>query len=136
MSAHSLLGRIREPSLTGARHAVGDDELRVAVLESLKLLLTARAGNSLACPDYGMLSVVDVVHSCPDALDAVSKSIRKAIERHEPRLMGVTVRPLSHEPGTELTLRFEMTAQLLNGGRRIPVRFETSINTARQLNVK
>jgi type VI secretion system lysozyme-like protein len=136
MPAHSLLSRIREPSSTVARNSVGDEELRVAVLESLKLLLTARAGSALACPEYGMLSIVDIVHSCPDALDAVARSIRTTIERHEPRLAAITVRPAPHEPGSELTLRFEVAGQLLNGARRIPVRFETQINVARQLSVK
>lgn len=136
MAANSLLGRIRDPSTAGARRAYGDDELRVLVLESLRLLLTSRAGSALACPEYGMLSVVDVVHSCPDALGTVAKSIKKAIELYEPRLTAVTVRPIGAEPGGELLLRFEMTAQLVNGSRRVPVRFETQIDAARHLRVK
>jgi type VI secretion system lysozyme-like protein len=136
MSAHSLLGRIRDPSTAGARRAISDEELRVVVMESLLLLLTSRAGSALACPEYGMMSVVDVVHSCPDALATVAKSIKLAIERYEPRLASVSVRPLPHEAGGELSLRFEMTAQLVNGPRRIPVRFETQIDAARRLKVK
>ena len=136
MSAHSLLGRIRDPSTAGARRVIGDEELRVVVMENLRLLLTSRVGSALACPEYGMLSVVDVVHSCPDALGMVAKSIKLAIERYEPRLVNVTVRPLGNEPGAPLSLRFELTAQLVNGTRRAAVRFETQIDAARKLEVK
>lgn len=136
MSVHSLLGRIRDPSTAGARRVLGDEELRAVVLESIRLLLTSRAGGALACPEYGMLSVVDIVHSCPDALGTVAKSIKKAIELYEPRLAAVSVRPVSSDTGGELTLRFEMSGQLVNGNRRVPIRFETQINAARQLSVR
>src|SRR6185437_2800593 len=100
MPGHSLLRRIRDPELAAPRRVVSDDEVRAAVLEHLRTMFTTRVGSALIASDYGIVSVTDIVHSCPDAIDDVLKSIRHTIKKYEPRLVTFTVK---HVAGTEIT---------------------------------
>ncbi|MBX3207541.1 MAG: type VI secretion system baseplate subunit TssE [Labilithrix sp.] len=136
MAGHSLLRRIREPELAAPRRAVSDDEAKAAVLEHLQAMFVTRAGSSLSASDYGIVSVTDIVHSCPDAIDDVLKSIRHTIKKYEPRLLNVSVVHVPAEAGRDMTIRFEIAADLSNGGRRARVKFETIIDAARNVRVQ
>ncbi|MBX3261200.1 MAG: type VI secretion system baseplate subunit TssE [Labilithrix sp.] len=136
MAGHSLLRRIREPALAAPRRVVSDDEAKAAVLDHLQAMFLTRAGSAPSASDYGIVSVTDIVHSCPDAIDDVLKSIRHTIKKYEPRLLNVSVVHLPTEAGRDLTIRFEITADLLNGARRARVKFETIIDSARNVRVQ
>ena len=71
-----------------------------------------------------------------EALGAVAKAIRHTIATYEPRLTNVTVRPLpSGSVADALTLRFDVGATLVNGDRRLPVKFYTMVDAARNVRV-
>lgn len=135
-AAVSLLARVcapqtaREVSGAGAERA-----LRQSILQHLQAMCTTRLGSMLVRPDYGLPSVSEMVHSFPDAIDALAKALVHTIERYEPRLAQVRVR---HVPGavTDLVIRFEVTAVLRGGEGRDPVRFETRIDTSRRVSVE
>lgn len=136
MKAHSLLERVRRPELAGPRRAVTDDEARASVLANLRAMCSTWLGSSRSCPDYGIVCVSDIVHACPEALGAMAKAIRHTISTYEPRLTNVTVRPLpSGSVADALTLRFDVGATLVNGDRRLPVRFHTVVDAARNVRV-
>ena len=136
MAGHSLLRRISDPSLAAPRRVVSDDEAKAAVLDHLQAMFMTRAGSALSASDYGIVSVTDIVHSCPDAVDDVLRSIRHAIKKYEPRLANVSVVHVPGEVGRDVTIRFEIAADLLNGDRRGKVRFETIIDAARNVRVQ
>jgi type VI secretion system protein len=94
-----------------------------------------RAGSAVSVPDYGIVSVTDIVHSCPDAIDDVLKSIRQTIRTYEPRLAGVTVKHVPAGDGRDVTIRFEISGEIVSGGRRTPVKFQTIIDAARNVRV-
>lgn len=136
MAGHSLLRRIREPELAAPRRIVSDDEVRAAVLEHLRAMFTTRVGSAPVASDYGIVSVTDIVHSCPDAIDDVLKSIRATIKKYEPRFVSFTVR---HVSGTEIrdaTIRFEISGEVMNGSRKTPVKFQTVIDAKRNVHVE
>jgi type VI secretion system protein len=136
MKAHSLLERIRRPEFAAPRRAVSDDEVRASVLSNLRSMCATWLGSSRSCPDYGIVCVSDIVHSCPEALALVAKAIRHTIATYEPRLTNVVVRPLaSGSVSDALTLRFDIGASLVNGGRHVPVKFHTVVDASRNVQV-
>lgn len=135
MAGHSLLRRIREPELAAPRRAVSDEEVRTAVLEHLRAMFSTRAGSAICAPDYGILSVTDIVHSCPDAIEDVLKSIRSTLKTYEPRLTNVVVKHVADSERRDTTIRFEIAGDIVNGGRRAPVKFETVIDASRNIRV-
>ena len=135
MAGHSLLTRIRRPELAQARRQVSDEEIRTSILQNLRQMCATRMGSSLTCADYGIVSVSDIVHSCPDALGLVSKTIRHTIATYEPRLSSVTVRAVPIDENSPLTLRFDISATMMNGTRKLAVKFQTVVDAARKVDV-
>jgi type VI secretion system protein len=135
MAGHSLLTRIQRPELAVARRSVSDSELREAVLKHLRAMCATRLGSSPCCPEFGVTDVSDLVHAFPDAAGAMARSIRKTIEAFEPRLCNVRV-SFTPRDDTELMLRFEVTAQLVRDGGKVPISFETSIDASRRISVR
>lgn len=136
MSGYSLLKRIRDPALAAPRRIVTDAEVRTGVLDNLRAMFATRLGSVLTCPDYGIVSVTDIVHSCPDAIEDILRSIRHTIRTYEPRLVAPVVRYLEGDAARGLTIRFEISGQLANGDRRTPVKFESVIDATRTVRVE
>lgn len=130
---HSLLTRIRQPQFAVARRNISDAETRESVLAHLKMMCETRAGTMLTCPEYGTATVSEMVHSFPDAIAEMARAIRTTIREYEPRLTNVKI---THVPAEDLTLRYEITAQLVTDGAKVPVQFETSLDTNRRLTVR
>jgi type VI secretion system lysozyme-like protein len=136
LAGHSLLRRIRQPELAAPRRVVSDDEVRAAVVDHLRAMFSTRAGSAIGAPDYGIVSITDIVHECPDAIDDVIKSIRHTIKVHEPRLTQVTVKHAGGADGRETMIRFEISGEIINGNRRAPVKIETTIDATRKVRVE
>jgi type VI secretion system protein len=136
MASHSLLRRIRHPEYSAPRRVVSDDEVRASILENLKAICTTRVGSALACPDYGIVSVTDIVHSCPDAIGLILESVRHSIRAYEPRLMNAVVIYVPPGEVRDLTIRFDIAGQLVNGGRKVAVKFQTVIDATRNVRVE
>jgi len=92
-----------------------------AVLDHLLTLLNTRQGMSRLDPEYGMPDITDITHNMPRGSPVLSRMIVAAIQRYEPRLKHVVVRP-SALLGNTLSLTFEVTAQLVSES---PVRADT-----------
>lgn len=129
---HSLLTRIRNPEYAVARRSISDIETRESVLRHLRMMCETRAGTMLACPEYGIATVSEMVHAFPDAIAEMARSIRTTIQKFEPRLQNVKI---VHLPAEDLTLRFEISAHLADESRA-PIQFETSIDEARRLTIR
>lgn len=99
-------------------------------------MFLTRKGSAIGVPDYGIVSVTDIVHSCPDAIDDVLKSIRQTIRTYEPRLVNVVVKHVAGNEVRDTTIRFEISGEVQNGGRRTPVKFQTIIDAARTVRVE
>ncbi len=135
MAGHTLLKRIRHPEYAIARRVVSDVETRDSVLAHLKAICTTWQGSMLTCPDYGLVDVSELIHAFPDAIAMMAKAIRNSIAKYEPRLTNVMIKHIPSESG-DLTLRFEITAQLTGGDGRSRVKFETSLDTSRKFDVR
>jgi type VI secretion system protein len=135
MRAASLLSRIRQPELAAKLRTATDREIRESVLQHLRMMCTTRQGTMLTAPDFGVCDVSEMVHSFPDAIAMMARSIRHTIQTYEPRLANVQVRHVPTET-IELLVRYEVTATLVSGGSKTPVKFETSLDATRKISIR
>jgi type VI secretion system protein len=75
------------------------------------------------------------MHGGSDALRDLTAEIKRSIETYEPRLRSVRVRLVPR--GEDATmLRFDITAELLSGGKRSRVHFETRVEDSGRMSVR
>jgi len=129
--AASLLSRLElasDPTLA-ERYTRRDSDVESAVTAHLAQLLNTRQGSCLTCPDYGLIEVSEVLYDFPDAIGIVQRALKNTIQTYEPRLKNVQVRHIKNDYASEMTLQFEITAQLhLPDGRRQSLRFATNVD--------
>jgi type VI secretion system protein len=132
----SLLDRIKYPDREDRRSVDSDvGRLAQSVLRNLERLLNSRHGSAPTCLDYGIPSLEDVMHGGSDALRDLTADIKRSIETYEPRLRTVRVR-LVPRTDDAVMLRFDITAELVSGGRRSRVHFETRVENSGRMSVK
>jgi type VI secretion system protein len=114
-----------------------DSDVESAVVQHLSRMLNTRMGSALICPDYGIIEVSEVLYDFPDTVGIMQRSLKNTIQTYEPRLKNVQVRHVKSETPGELTLQFEITAQLqLPDGRRQSLRFATAIDNSGNVKVQ
>jgi len=125
---------MRFPQLARQAAASAESTIRDSVLQHLQAMCSTRLGSVPIRPDYGLPDISEMVHSFPDAIDAIARALTHTIEKYEPRLTNVVVR---HVPSNivELVVRFEITAHIADF-KHSPVRFETSIDGSRRMRVR
>jgi len=105
-----------------------------SVLENLRVVLNARQGGALAVDDFGVPDFTDTMHALPHGTNELCESLRRTIASFEPRLTGISVRPSAEqEPGT--TLRFAISARLVDASSKRVVRFETCFRAGGRIEV-
>jgi len=130
---HTLLARIRQVGGVNARQLASDADTRDSVLNHLRSICFTRRGSMLTCPELGVIDVSELLHSFPDAITEMSRTLKQAIQTYEPRLANVRIQ---HIPTEDMTLRYSVTAQLVLESKRLPVQFETSIDASRAISVR
>lgn len=131
----SLLRRVRNPSLA-ARPKLDDAQaLRDSVLDHLRTMVTTRKGTLLSNREFGIPEVSEIVQSAPEGVSRIAAALRQNIETFEPRLRNVVV---SHIPSdaADLTLHYEVRAELIVGNGRARVAFHTTVDSARRVHVE
>jgi type VI secretion system protein len=127
----SLLSRIERAAdpHSSERYTSRDSDVESAVTQHLARLLNTRQGSCLTCPDYGLIEVSEVLYDFPDAIGIMQRALKNTIQQYEPRLKNVQVRHIKSDLSAEMTLQFEITAQLnLPDGRRQSLRFSTAVD--------
>ena len=125
--ARGLLSRVR----AGADSRPIDEV--ESITDHLRSLLNTRQGESATVPEFGVVDIADLLHNCPDAVGILQRSIRQTILHFEPRLKNVSIR---HVPSDEqLTLHFEIVAQLARKGSRGVIRFHTHVKPTGSVDV-
>jgi type VI secretion system protein len=135
MRERSLLDRLRDVSAPAERSArENPNAVADSVLQHLRRMLNTRQGMSLTVPDYGIPDLADMVHSFPEALDKMRRSIRESIMKYEPRLQNVVVEH-QREDDEIFHLHFEIKGQILTEGEKIPVAFFTTLDASGRVKV-
>jgi len=129
--ARGLLDRI------AAEHASGTRPIDTyeSVVENLRAVLNSRQGGSSAAPEFGVPDFTDTMHALPHGSAELSEALRRTVAAFEPRLTNITVRPSpDQEPGT--SLRFAISARLVETTSKRVVRFETSFRSGGRIHVE
>lgn len=100
--------------------------LAASVLGNLSAVFNARQGSCLTRPDYGLPDFNDALIKGPESMPVIARAIKAQIDRFEPRLTQVLVRP-DPDPDNPLSLRFQISARIRGqDGERIG--FETTLS--------
>jgi type VI secretion system protein len=135
-SERSLLERIDHAGQEMGRTLHIDPERAAeSVLQHLRKMLNVHQGNVPTLPAYGMPDFNDLTAQFPEAIAEIQRALKTSIEQYEPRLRRVRIR---HVPDEEnpLTLRFEITAQLVTGGGAASMRFETFLDPSGMVSIR
>jgi type VI secretion system protein len=132
----SLLERIADASEEGP-YRLGTDTRKAvgSVLNHLRKMLNTRQGSAAAAPDYGLPDFNDLAKDLLNPSQEIGKAIRACIEKYEPRLSRVQVRPIE-VPDDPLVLRYEVTAQLLVDDGQTSVWLETAMEPGGRIRVR
>jgi type VI secretion system protein len=139
ISGRSLLRRIDDAAAgRSAGRLREEDPGRVlqGVVEHLQDLFNVRQGSAMSCPDYGLPDFNDLVHQSPMTIEVeLSKAIKEAVRRYEPRLTAVRVKHIA-DPEDPLNLAFQISGRLNLGDKRRPVMFETVVTESGRIRVQ
>ena len=113
----------------------GSRELDVerSIAAHLRVLFGSREGAAAAAPELGRPDLTDLVHTWPEGVRAVERSLRTLVERFEPRLTEVSVRAASSTD--PLALAFQVRGRVRGAGPRV-VRFLTEIDSLGRCTVR
>ena len=130
-----FLDRLNSEDSAAYRLTPDADKLAHSVLSHLVRLLNTRQGSSATQPDYGLPDFNDLVTRFPDAINELKREIKRQVEKYEPRLIRVRVNHVA-DKDQPLSLRFEITAQLLLGEGTADVWFETMLDAAGRVRLR
>ena len=135
MREERLLERIRvwkkEP---GRREREDVGRITDSILYHLQRILNTRRGNVPIAEDYGIPDFTELLYSYPESVRDIEKSIRQTIQKYEPRLKAVRVNFIPPEEDV-LSLRFQIIAQLATDLDKVPVFFETVVDSDGKIKV-
>lgn len=136
MREHRLLDRIRLAAKNPSRRVTEDPKQMIrSVQEHLQRILNTRQGNVPIAEDYGIPDFTNLMSGFPESRRSIERTIRNTIQYYEPRLQGVRITFLDqHEE--QLTLSFQISAQLVLPGHKDPVTFESVLDSAGHFEVK
>ena len=136
MKERTLIDRLRNPRPDEKRRAGVDlAAIEESILAHLQRMLNSRQGCSLSAPDYGTPDVSEVARDRAEAVTQMEASIRRSIEKYEPRLTDVTVRFVKSDDEM-LVLCFEVSARLKTKEVDAGVRFTTRMVPEGRVDVK
>lgn len=130
MAGRGLLSRISAKDVTRTR-TENDVE---SIIEHLRGLLNTRQGECPAAMDFGVVDFTDLMHTFPEAIQTLQRSIRATILQYEPRLKNVIVQHVRDDE--VLVLKFQITAQLASKTSKGAVRLETQLRAGGQISVR
>ncbi len=106
-----------------------------SVLKHLQRILNTRQGSVRMAEDFGTPDFTDFLGAFPDALRDIERTIRGTILKYEPRLRAVRVKFIDREEDA-LFLRFQIIAELLTKNDKIPVLFESVVESDGKVKIK
>ena len=128
-----LMGEYPAGAPRGTIATLTIEQLKDSVARDLEALLNTRVALApgffdgyphcrFSILNYGLMDFAGLCLSSPDDRDAICASLKRAIERHEPRLCNIFT-GLEEECGVVNRLNFVIMATLLADGAREPVNF-------------
>jgi type VI secretion system protein ImpF len=120
----SILDRLVDPESAGTAILTGYtvEKMYASVLRDLEdLLNTVHTARDISAdfPDvrdsivgYGLPDLTSIESISPEQRSTIARTIRRAIERYEPRLRAVKVTMLKHDDAVHMSLKFRIDGRL------------------------
>lgn len=135
MREERLLERLRTFEKDPIRRSREDPRrVSVSVLRHLRRLLNTKEGNVPIAEDYGVPDFTDFLHSYPDSVREMERTLRLVIQKYEPRLKAVRVSFIPQDESA-LSLSFQITARL-STEEKTQVFFETRVGSDGKIEVR
>ncbi|WP_449411565.1 type VI secretion system baseplate subunit TssE [Methylobacterium komagatae] len=130
----SLFERLEAARGPGAA-VPSEPSLAESVLASIRQILNARQGCCQTRRDLGLPDLTAIAQESSETVPAIERAVKAQIERFEPRLRQVSVRP-SFEPDNVGSLTFAISAIPVSGSRRDAVSFDALIDQDGQVHLR
>ena len=136
MREQRLLERIRLWDKEPDRRSRADTGRVIdSVLLHLQRILNTKEGSVPIAEDFGLPDFTDLIDNYPESIRDLERSIRKMVLKYEPRLRAVQVKFIPQEEAT-LSLDFQITAELETEDEKVPVVFESQMESSGKMKVK
>jgi type VI secretion system protein len=136
MREERLLERIRSWEKDPDRRERDDPtKITESVLKHLRRILNTRRGSVPIAEDYGVPDFTDFLHSYPESIKDIERSIKQIIQKYEPRLKSIRVSFIPQNDDV-FAVSFQIVGRLATEDERVPVLFESFIGTDGRINVK
>ncbi|MBU0994970.1 MAG: type VI secretion system baseplate subunit TssE [Proteobacteria bacterium] len=136
MREQRLLERLKSwENEPGRRTREDSGRIINSVLSHLQRVLNTKMGNVQIADDFGLPDFTDLIYNYPEAVRGLERSIQVMIQKYEPRLRLVRVRFVPQEDA-RLALDFQITAEIDNENEKIPVLFESQMDTNGRVKIK
>ncbi len=106
-----------------------------SVLMHLQRILNTKIGSVQIAEDFGLPDFTDLIDNYPESIRDLERSIRKMVLKYEPRLSSVKVVFIPQEEA-KLSLDFQITAELETEDEKVPVMFESQMESSGKMKVK
>jgi type VI secretion system protein len=106
-----------------------------SVMTHLQRILNTRQGSVQIADDFGLPDFTDLIDNYPESIRDLERSIRRMVRKYEPRLSSIEVNFIPRED-ENLSLDFQITAELKAGDEKLPVRFDSQMESSGKVNVK
>jgi len=132
--SESLFEKLADQYADGTPVSAVPAEYRRAksIADHLWRMFNTRQGSIPHLDDYGLPDISEIYRKLPSSLKELETTILNLINKYEPRLERVRIRPLPTLPH-EFRLSFELAA-VVRGGERIS--FQTSFTTTGETSVQ
>lgn len=129
MREKRLLERLRIWKKGTARQVKEDPGNMIdSIRAHLQRVLNTQKGTVPIDDEYGLPDFTDLPFTYPDSIAGLERAIQQTIGRYEPRLESVRVSFIADEENP-LSLRFKITARAIIEKDRIPVYFESVVDS-------
>jgi type VI secretion system protein len=106
-----------------------------SVMTHLQRILNTRQGSVQIADDFGLPDFTYLIDNYPESIMDLERSIRRMVQKYEPRLTSIQVNFIPQED-EKLSLDFQITAELRAGDEKLPVRFDSQMESSGKVNVK
>jgi len=132
----TLLERLSKPKAESHRTAVDNPQERQrSILQNLQRILNTRTGHAMAQMDLGTPAPGELALASSEGVNGALRSIRLAIEKYEPRLKSVEIMQVQVQDEV-LTMRFQITATIVNARGGAGIRFDTLIDPSGRIKLQ
>jgi type VI secretion system protein len=97
-----------------------------SIMDHLNRLFNTRQGTLPHLKDYGLPDISEIYRKMPEGIEELQISIKRAVEKYEPRLKKIKVTPLEVDK-KDFKLVFILSAELAESGS--VVRFQTTFTS-------